>query len=129
VNTADARAAQGASPPDVIKVQLKPRPQGRTAVMLDGVELAIGRAVVCAAARHLIECGCDPAARMEAWRGPTLALCGRLGAFAALTVEDSPNGTPRFRFHRPFVVGGVAKDRAGRAGAPNPCEHGERPEH
>jgi hypothetical protein len=112
LNIANACAAQGASHPAVIQVQLKPRPHGRTAVMLDGVELAIGHAAVCAAARHLIECGCNPAVRMEAWRDQTLALCGRLGSFAAVTVEDGPNGTPRFRFYRPVPVGGAAEDCA-----------------
>jgi len=90
-----------------IKVTIEPRTSGRSAVLIDGEELAVGQgAVVCAAARKLIERGHDPGERLEAWRGDTLCLTGPLGAFAKLTVEDGPDGRPRFRLHRsnPWAV-------------------------
>jgi hypothetical protein len=63
---------------------------------MDGEELAVGRgAVVCDAARVLVERGRDPGERLEAWRGDVLCLSGPLGEFAKLTVEDGSNGTGR----------------------------------
>ena len=58
---------------------------------------------ICSLARRLLAGGADPAAHLD--------------AFAKLTVQDGPNGAPRFRLHRPANVGGQAQDRAKRAGA------------
>jgi hypothetical protein len=72
-------------------------------VVLDGDVLAVGPgAIVCAAARKLIERGHDPAQRLVARRGDTLCLAGPLGAFAKLTVRDSRHGRPIFcRYQTP----------------------------
>jgi hypothetical protein len=82
----------------MIKLTLAPRGSGRTAVLLGDQELAIGTgAVVCQAARKLIERGHDPGVRLEAWRGDTLCLSGRLSTFARLTVQEgTADGVTRF---------------------------------
>jgi hypothetical protein len=49
----------------MLKIMLEPRASGITAVFLFDEELVVGRgAVVCAAARRLIERGHDPAERL-----------------------------------------------------------------
>ena len=89
----------------LLRVVIEPREGGRSAVMLNGEVLASGSgAVVCEAARSLIERGHDPRERMEAYRGDTLSLSGRLGVFAKLTVEDGSDGVPRFRPYRPHPL-------------------------
>jgi len=81
-----------------ISLRLEPRGSGRTAVLLGDQELAIGTgAVVCQAARRLLERGHDPGVRLEAWRRDTLCLAGTIGGFARLTVnEGAGGGVPRF---------------------------------
>ena len=80
----------------MIRVELEPRPSGRTAVILAGEQLAIGRgSVVCQAARVLLGRGADPDDRLEAYRGTTLCLSGRLSRFAELTVKEGER-PPRF---------------------------------
>jgi hypothetical protein len=82
----------------IIKVTLEPRGSGRTAVVLDDEELVVGHgAVVCHAARKLIERGHNLTDRLEAYRDDTLCLGGLLGTFARLTVkENTRDGVPRF---------------------------------
>jgi len=81
----------------MLKLILQPRGSGQTAVLLHDEELAIGTgAVVCQAARRLIERGHDPGERLEAWRGGTMCLSGTIGGFARLTVnEGAGNGMPQ----------------------------------
>jgi hypothetical protein len=53
---------------------------------------------VLALCRLLCAAGYDPALALEAYRGAVLCLRVRhIGIAAALTVDDGPNGTPRFR--------------------------------
>lgn len=74
----------------VIRVELVPAGSGRTSVVHDGIEIArSGGAVIGASARRLVEDGRDPAARLEAFRGPVFCIGGRLGALATLTVDES----------------------------------------
>jgi len=58
-------------------------------------------APVCALARALINAGHDPGRALAVYRGSTLCFRTTLAAAAVLTVEDGPNGTPRFRQNRP----------------------------
>jgi len=85
-----------------ISVRLEPAGRGRTAVIHAAIgRLAVGRgAVVCQAARALIDRGANPADRLEATRDTTPCLAGPLGAFAALDVTDDDDHT-RFRMHSP----------------------------
>jgi hypothetical protein len=70
-------------------------------VVLDGEVLTAGdAAVVCTAARKLIERGYDPVQPLEVWRGDPLCLAGPLGTFAQLTVEARSDGRPTFRIWR-----------------------------
>jgi hypothetical protein len=92
---------------DMITLKLEPRGRGLTAVMLFDQELVVGRgAVVFAAARRLLERGHDPAERLEAWRGDTLCLSGRLGAFARLTVQRRAERVPKVPFISAASFGG-----------------------
>ena len=94
----------------VIKVKLVPRESGRTAVVLNGEDLACGRgAVVCAAARRLVGLSYNLRDRLEAWRGDVLCLSGLLGTFAKLTIREE--GGPYFVRWAPIALGGV-QDRA-----------------
>jgi hypothetical protein len=101
----------GASPGNrvgtvVLRLQLNSIGISRSAVMLNGEPLASGRgAIVCAAARKLVKRGYDSAELCEVWRGKTLCLCGPLGSFARVTVEDGPDGRPRFRPYRERFLG------------------------
>jgi hypothetical protein len=52
-------------------------------------------------ARRLIRAGLPPDRILEVYRSTTLCFCVPLATAATLTVEDSPNGVPRFRWHRP----------------------------
>src|SRR5262245_34789191 len=100
------RNVSGASPANpvgivALRLQLNSIGSGRSAVMLNGEQLATGRgAIACAAARKLVKRGHNSAELCEVWRGKTLCLCGPLGTFARLTVEDGPDGRPRFRPYR-----------------------------
>jgi hypothetical protein len=81
-------------------------------VSLDGRVLADGHgAVVCSAARVLIDEGHDPAARLEAWRGDMLCLSGPLSAFAARTVAVSAEGRPKLvKWHAKGQTGALGGD-------------------
>jgi hypothetical protein len=58
-------------------------------------------APVCAIARQLIRAGFPPDRILEVYRGTTLCFCTTLATAARLTVEDSKDGVPRFRWYRP----------------------------
>jgi hypothetical protein len=89
-----------------VRLQLNSIGSGRSAVMLNSEQIATGRgAIVCAAARELVKRGHNSAELCEVWRGKTLCLCGSLGTFARLTVEDGPDGRPRFRPYRERFLG------------------------
>jgi hypothetical protein len=86
----------------MLRLILSPRGSGRTAVLFGDEELAVGHgAVVCQAARRLIERGHDPGVRLEVWRGSTLCLAGTIGGFARLIVEECADGVARFRKWHP----------------------------
>src|SRR5262245_59088599 len=60
-----------------------------------------GYAPLCALCRQLIR-GLDPDRPVEAYRGGVLALrAPSLAVAAGITVEDGPDGRPRFKRHRP----------------------------
>jgi len=90
-----------------MRLELTPAGSGRTAVTAeDGTELARGHGpVICQAARRLIKRGHDPTERLEAFRGSTLCLASTIGAFAALTVEETTTRGPVFTPFRPFAKG------------------------
>ncbi len=83
---------------------------------LVGVDTAIAAGITVIAyaptlelCRKLIAAGYHPAARLEAYRGETLALIiGSIGAAADLTVEDDKQGKPTFRRWRNRPPGGGA---------------------
>jgi hypothetical protein len=60
----------------------------------------VSYAPVCALGRKLVRAGFDPDSVLEVYRKVTLCFRVRLGSAARLTVEDGPNGTPRFRSYR-----------------------------
>jgi len=68
--------------------------------------VATGHAPVLKLCRALLEAGHDPALPLEVYRGTILCLRVRsIGEGAALTVEDSATGRPRFVRHRPRTYG------------------------
>ena len=99
-----------AAPGRTIRVKIQDRGQGRSAVLLDGEILSVGR--VCAAARKLVERGRNPADCLEAWRGSTLCLTGPVGIFARLDVQDGSDGRPRFRPYHPCAWQGRPTGRS-----------------
>jgi hypothetical protein len=62
-------------------------------------------APVCALARQLIRTGFGPARVLEVHRGSVLCFVTTLATAAGLTVEDGPDGVPRFRPYRPLGLG------------------------
>jgi hypothetical protein len=84
----------------MVDLMIEDRGSGKSAVLHDGEILSLGRgAVVCAAARKLIERGRDGGEFLQAWRGSTLCLAGQIRAFAALTVWETATG-PKFAPYR-----------------------------
>jgi len=85
-----------------ISVRLDPAGSGRTAVVhADLGQLAVGRgAVVCEAARVLLDRGANPADRLTAHRDSTLCLAGTIAAFAALCVTEK-RGVEFYKFTPP----------------------------
>lgn len=86
----------------VLKVQIEPAGVGgrvwyATTLLAEG-----DGAVVCEAARALVEAGSDPATTwLEAYRGSMLCLRGLLGNFAFQTVRVDLRGKPVFVPYRP----------------------------
>ena len=95
---------------------------GMFTTMLEGEVLVESSAEpLLAAARTLIEQGVDPniTIAMQHPGSTTIALSSTIGVAARLTVEDGPNGCPRFRRWRAPCVWGVSPStRFGEAEAP-----------
>lgn len=75
-----------------------------------GGATAVGRTPVLTACRELIARGFNPDAAVEICRQDVLVLRIRtLAAGARLTVEESSDGRPRFRQHRPWSSEGSSR--------------------
>jgi hypothetical protein len=101
-----------------LEITVRPRGRGQFAAFQGGRLLAVSSEPLCAAARILLAEGHPPGTTlgMRHQGAPDIALRGRLGAAAKLTVRENKTAGPDFRRWEPFSSRRVAPPmRSGRS--------------